>query len=391
MISKMLSRFFILATLLVFNSCSNNSKEEPKKVEQETVITNRIKVSPDVISNFGITFEKVSSSKLGTWLTVPGKLQIPRESRFVVGIPTRGRVFWKKSRLDWLNKDDVVAAIESPALSQTQQELGAALQNLHLAKTMKDKGNGSSLRFTQAERKYRERLGVMGLLTGYTSETLENEKSGVPFWSTIKKLEIRAPGNGILYEVNAANGEILEEGAKLGVILDTSHIIFRGLISSDIYAKIPNEALIKISIDDDEVKTKLKGPIPIGDEGTSKVWLEANVPNSTKNLIDGLPVISYVQIKESEFEEAVVPERCVVFDQLEAIVFKRDPIDPDFVIRTSVEIGNRSGGYLEIIAGLMNGDEIVCEGIHQLKQMGSVKPSQKGHFHADGTWHEGDN
>lgn len=386
--TKTLSTLFIGIALLSFNSCSKDDKPETKKKEESNLITNRIKISNDIISNLGITFEKVSSGMLGTWLTVPGKLQIPREHRYMMASPTRGRLFWNKKRLDWLSKGDVVATIESPALSQTQQELGAALQNLRLAESMRDMDNASLLRFTQAERKYRERLGVMGLLTGFTSEALEKENDGVPFWSTIKKLEIRAPGNGILFEVRAANGEILEEGFQLGVILDTTQIVFRGLISSDLYSKIPKDALVRIPLNTGEIKTKLKGPIPIGDEGTSKVWLEADVPNNSNKLIDGLFVISYIQIKDSEFEEVIVPERCVVFDQLEAIVFKRDDKDQESVIRTPVEIGNRSGGQLEIISGLLDGDEIVCEGIHQLKQMGATKPSQKGHFHSDGTWHE---
>ena len=58
------------------------------------------------------------------------------------------------------------------------------------------------------------------------------------------------------------------------------------------------------------------------------------------------------------------------------------------VIRTPVELGARSSGYAEVIAGVLDGDELVADGVHQLKQTGLGKAPEGGHFHADGTWHE---
>lgn len=391
MMAKTLLKALVGMILLSFTGCSESDRAKHEDKQQKPVITNRIKVSSEIISNLGITFERVSSGKLGTWITVPGKLQIPREDRFVLSAPTKGRIFWAKDRLSWLSGGDVVATIESPALSAAQQELGAALQNLHLAEEMKDNGSGSLLRLTQAERKCRECLGSMALLTGFSSEELGKEVDGAPFWSMLRKLEVRAPGDGYLFEVHAANGEILEEGAALGLILNATRLVFRGLVPSDLHSRIPDEAVIRIDVNDGHrIETRLKGPLPIGDKDTSKVWVEADVPNDQNDLIDGAAVISHIQIEESAFEEAIVPECCVVFDQLQAVIFRRDVADSDFVIRTPIEIGNCSGGCLEVVAGVLEGDEIVRDGVHQLRRMGSVNPSANGHFHADGTWHEGD-
>ena len=76
--------------------------------------------------------------------------------------------------------------------------------------------------------------------------------------------------------------------------------------------------------------------------------------------------------------------------QLEFIVFRRDHASPEYVIRTPVAIGRRTQDTVEVLSGVGAGDELVRDGIHQLKQTGVGRPSAKGHFHADGTWHEGD-
>lgn len=91
---------------------------------------------------------------------------------------------------------------------------------------------------------------------------------------------------------------------------------------------------------------------------------------------------------EGDAEEVLVPLRCVVFDGLEAVVFKRAPASPDVVIRTPVDLGNRNDAEVEVLAGLMEGDEIVADGARQLKHATGGRQPAGGHFHADGTWHE---
>ncbi len=321
-------------------------------------------------------------------MPVPGKLQIPRENRYTLWLPVKGRIYWEKNRLEWIKKGDVVAIIETPVLSEMQQQITAALQNFNTAK-FHDKDNpNSQLRILQLEKKYNENLSKLGLITGYTSEELERKIDGKPLWSNIKRLEIRAPGDGYLFEVNVANGEIVEEGKELGLILDATKLIFRGLAPTDIV--IPPQAAVKINMGNRVVDTTIKGPIPIADKESAKLWVEAAVPNDDKNLIDEALAIANIEIEKSEFDEAIVPESCVLLDQLQAFVFKRDSKDPNVVIRTPVVIGKRSGNRLELLSGVLEGDEIVCKGIHQLKLLGSTTPTVKGHFHADGTWHEGD-
>jgi hypothetical protein len=38
-------------------------------------------------------------------------------------------------------------------------------------------------------------------------------------------------------------------------------------------------------------------------------------------------------------------------------------------------------------SGVKEGDEVVLEGVYELKLAGGGKATGGGHFHADGTWH----
>lgn len=384
-----------LCLLLLFvTACSDKHEQEhgAQKEAEAPAITNRLNLSADIVSNLGITFEKVRSGKLGSWISVPGKLEVPREKRFLLSAPAAGRIFWQVERLTYVSKGDALATIESSALSEAQQELAASMQALSIAKQRGGGDQGSKLRLEQAERKFRESLGRMSVLTGLTSEELiAQEKNGEARWANLSKLNLLAPGEGVLFEKSTSDGELLEEGEELGLILNVKELVFRGLVAANLFSDIPESAAVRIEVGKGQViESKVLGPFPVGDIEIAKVWVEAKVPNEDRQFIHGLPAIANVQVKESEFEEAIVPEECVIFDDLQAVLFKRDTAAPDYVIRTPVEIGNRSGGQFEVFSGVIEGDEIVCEGIHQIKSLNAGKAPEGGHFHADGTWHDGE-
>ena len=85
--------------------------------------------------------------------------------------------------------------------------------------------------------------------------------------------------------------------------------------------------------------------------------------------------------------ELAIPVAAVVQDGLEPIFFRRDPKNPDQVIRTDADLGVSDGRWVVVNSGVKTGDEVVVEGVYELKLTGAGKPTAGGHFHADGTWH----
>jgi hypothetical protein len=68
-------------------------------------------------------------------------------------------------------------------------------------------------------------------------------------------------------------------------------------------------------------------------------------------------------------------------------LFRRDPRNPDQVIRAEADCGLDDGRWLEIKSGLAEGDEIVLAGAYELMLASSGAAPKGGHFHADGTFH----
>jgi hypothetical protein len=88
--------------------------------------------------------------------------------------------------------------------------------------------------------------------------------------------------------------------------------------------------------------------------------------------------------------ELAIPRECVLPDGLARVFFRRDPNDPDKVIRVEADLGIDDGRWVEVKSGLVDGDEVVAAGAYELVLASSATATKGGHFHADGTWHADD-
>jgi len=88
-------------------------------------------------------------------------------------------------------------------------------------------------------------------------------------------------------------------------------------------------------------------------------------------------------------EELAIPLSDVVRDGATPIIFRRDPANPDKAVRMEADIGISDGRWIVIASGVKEGDEIVLGGNYQLMLATSGTAAKGGHFHPDGTFHEG--
>ncbi len=235
-----------------------------------------------------------------------------------------------------------------------------------------------------------ERLNGLAVLTGLSVQELTETIGKEPTWRTIDSLTVRAPAPGVVVELLAAHGETLETGAPIVRVFDTSELRFRGHLPEGDLGTLSAGNPVRLEFPSRQlrpIETVLNAPLPVADIETRMIHVEAVVANDSGILAHGISVMAHVLEMESAHEEVLIPSRCVVFDGLEAIVFRRDPDDPNVVIRTPVELGSRAAGQVEVFAGVLDGDAVVADGIHQLKRTGLGKPPLGVHVHADGTWH----
>jgi multidrug efflux pump subunit AcrA (membrane-fusion protein) len=77
-------------------------------------------------------------------------------------------------------------------------------------------------------------------------------------------------------------------------------------------------------------------------------------------------------------------------DGLTQIIFRRNPNNPNEVIRMEADLGLDDGRWVAVLSGLRDGDEVVLDGGFQLMLATSGSIQKGGHFHSDGTFHEGE-
>ena len=88
-------------------------------------------------------------------------------------------------------------------------------------------------------------------------------------------------------------------------------------------------------------------------------------------------------------EELAIPLACVARDGTRAVIFRRDPKDANAAIRMEADLGVDDGRWVVIKSGVAEGDEIVDDGVYQLMVATSGSITKGGHFHSDGSFHEG--
>jgi len=87
--------------------------------------------------------------------------------------------------------------------------------------------------------------------------------------------------------------------------------------------------------------------------------------------------------------ELSIPLSAVQQDGLTPVLFRRAPNNPNEAIRIEADLGINDGRWVAVLSGLTDGDEVVLDGGFQLMLATSGSIPKGGHFHSDGTFHEG--
>lgn len=260
----------------------------------------------------------------------------------------------------------------------------------------------------EAQEHYRSRLNTLASLVGMSVEQLmqpiedslgEGEHHTHPRWRTLGLLEVRADIAGIVDTIDVTNGGWIETGGLALTIVDPSAIRFRahalqsdmGILQAGQQAQIvpPQGGSI-------DMQSAIPASLTIGFQGSPEertIPLYA-VPDIRVELPawakPGVSAFLEVFVGGLAQPELAIPSSAVVRDGLEPVIFRRDPANPDQVIRLQADLGINDGRWTVIHSGVRQGDEVVLSGAYQLMLASSSTIAKGGHFHADGTFHAGD-
>lgn len=408
--------------------------------------TNRIAVPATVRKNLGITFARVESRAVSRTLRVPGRFELLPTARREYHAPLGGRTELFVSQFDRIEAGTLLYRIDSAQWRDLHERITAMqakvdsmgpLRNAHRVheQSLADKvalwkdrlqqleelrisGGGSAAQFTEARATLNATQAELADVMEKDAALQAEQKAAEAELRSLQSrhdllvsaaaaphrhdghaagagYDVHAIAPGVIEGIGVTPGGLIEENGLVVTIVQPELIRFRARgLQSDL-GRLRDGLPAAIA-------PPQGGSIPVQDvmTGELKLGLSADADERTIDLIvtpgtlstwarTGVAAHLEITLDGGESELAI-PLAAVIRDGLIPVIFRRDPADPDKVIRLEADLGLDDGRWVIVASGVREGDEVVVSGNYQLMLATSGTAAEGGHFHSDGTFHEGE-
>ena len=426
--------FSLFGIILILSACGQTESaqlthhDDHTDLQHDQTPSNRIAIPANVRRNLGLTFAAATYRPVVDAVSVPGYFEVSPTNQHHYPLPAAGRVTVHVQQLQVVHKGQLLLELDAPAWRSLQQDLYEAevarlyaeTANVRAQAAYKAAGKllaedekntdrpnvfSSQKQSAQAdvrvaETRLRQLLASASTLTGVPIQQLDAEVDGIPHWQQMQRIPIFAVADGVVRDIDSASGTWVEEGTEVIHVIDNRALRFRATaLQADVFDGIRDgqRATIRVPAGKGSQRQAavVDGTVRIGVTGnptmrTTDIFIElaqGTIPEWVRPKVRALADIAVRG--DPELEELTIPQRALIQDGLETVFFRRDPNNPDQVIRTIADIGPSDGAWVVVYSGLGEGDEVVIDGVYQLKLATTGQKVEAGHFHADGTWHEG--
>ena len=221
-----------------------------------------------------------------------------------------------------------------------------------------------------------------------------------PAWASITQIEITATEEGVVEILGLTNGSWTDEKTPVLTVVQPDQLRFRasglqsdlGVLRDGLPGRIvpPTPTAVGRAV---PLTNTMTGTIVLGlagdpDERTLDVFI---VPDELKSWArPGVAAQLEIVTDSTMSAELAIPLAAVQRDGLSPVIFRRDPSNPNEAIRMEADLGMDDGRWVALLSGVRDGDEVVLDGAFQLMLATSGSIQKGGHFHSDGTFHEGE-
>jgi multidrug resistance efflux pump len=442
-----------LLTAVILPACtredpSATAKPYDAKVSEEAkpAITNRVDIPASVRQNLGMTFAKVEPRPVASTLRLPGAFELPPTAMREYRAPLAGRVELKVSESGVVNVGDTLYELDAPDWRTLAEEIAATeakvasmgpLREAHRVheaslgrkvelwkarlvqlEEIRAAGGGNAREMNEAQATLvateAELADVMekdaaldaeqkmaeAMLRGLRARREAIARAAGGELSAAGTLVVRAVEPAVVASIHAPNGALVEQGADVVETVRGDAIRFRARALQSDLLRIQDGAKVRVvaatGLDRGGSVTPLDGTLriaPIADASsrTAEILVELDPAQVANATWDRAGVAASVEITlAGGTNELAIPTAAVVRDGTALVIFRRDPANPDKVIRMDADLGVSDGRWTVIQSGVKAGDEIVVGGNYQLMLATSGSAPKGGHFHSDGTYHEGE-
>jgi hypothetical protein len=405
--------------------------------------TNRIAIPPTVRSNLGMTFAEVQRRQVEQTTRIPGAFELLPKARREYRLSLPGTVQMEVDQFDQVSPGDLLYRIRSPRwpelqheIIEAEQDIQSAVATIAVARARQDESEVqrrvlqerlSSLveagvrnaaieadlagleaatprlraevqqAETVLENARRARAHAVhraSAATGIPEAELLAETSGSPAYRGIDLIDVRASEAGVVESLGVTDGGYAEPPTLAISTVQPEQVRLRGVAMQGDLPRIGSAPTGRI-VSADRSEGGVEAAVTLG--------LEADPAHRTIAVL-GTPDTYHAWMRPgvSAFLELAgegsappalaIPRAAVVQDGLARVFFRRDPADPNSVIRVEADLGTDDGRWVVVNSGVALGDEVVLGGAYELNlasQTGGLR-QKGGHFHADGTFHAED-
>jgi multidrug efflux pump subunit AcrA (membrane-fusion protein) len=436
------------------DSAAEAAHAEQDEAAVKATPTNRIAIPPSVRQNLGITFTNVERRPVRSTMRIAGEFELRPEARREYHVMVPGRVTLLVRQYERVTQGQPLFHLDSPQWQQMQTQLvdalnamrrshadvdvaqaavnevqasieflekrianlaEAAVRQVELEAELTDKRNALSrleaelqaarTEFDTAHARYDVMLNTAASLSGIPREQLDPHSAGhghmeghTPPWRSINRLTIRAEAPGVVDRLPVTNQGWVETGDLVLDTVDPAMLRFHAdALQTDINLFADGQPALVVPPQGGsfDLQETAAGRIEVGFEahpGQRTVPIYLNPDELPRWAKAGVTAYLEVFVAGDEIPVSAIPEATVVRDGLERVFFRRDPRNPDQVIRIVADLGTSDNRWVEVKSGVRVGDEIVLGGVYPLMLASSTTGEMQkgGHFHADGTFHESD-
>jgi len=192
----------------------------------------------------------------------------------------------------------------------------------------------------------------------------------------LKTRNIIAPFDGVIGKRNFSDDIEVSE-SSIVINLEDASILFVDVDIPEVYSNFIKENLsvdVKLSGNNDKIYSG------IIDSAASRIDVEkrslaarVKLENDNLEILPGS--LLEISIKYNERNSLSIPDTSIMLEGNKTFAYK---VSADNITnKTEITIGIRNGGYVEVISGLNEKDNIVAEGLKKVRPGGKIKPIKK--------------
>lgn len=350
------------------------------------------------VEKAGVKLGSVSERPMADKLTANAEIDYNRTRLAQVSSRAPGVAWWVGKEVgDRVSRGDVLALVDSADIGRAKAELLQAAAHRHVRSQTLERTRSliSSKIATQAELQEsvaalreaeirlfnaRQALINLGFVLPADTSDIPDERElqllGVPptiretlnvSSTTANLLPITAPLDGVMTTRNIVAGEIVETTKPLFVVADTSRLWVMIDVPQALSGRLALGQRVRFRPErtsDDAALGTIAWISTAVDEQTRTVKVRADVDNQEGRLLAGMFGQAAITIRESSTATAV-PDEAVQWEGCCHLVFVR--LTNEIFQPRKIKVGARSGGFTEVLVGVLPGEVIATTGSHVLK------------------------